>query len=63
MLPKTNNNGGGTIDGAMSGAGECRDIALAGDVQAICVSLATIAVAGCTLAFGAPHLWSFLLAR
>ena len=40
-----------------------RAIVLADDVQAIWVSLATAAVAGCTLAFGAPHLWRLLLAH
>ena len=62
MLPKTNNKGG-TVGRAMSGAGDRRDIARAGDLQPICVSLAMIAVAGCTLVFSAPDLWPALFAQ
>jgi hypothetical protein len=63
MLPKTNNKYGGTVGRAMPGACDRHGNARAGDFQAICVSLATIAAAGCTLAFGAPHLWRLVLAH
>ena len=63
MLPKTNNNIGGTVGRAAYGTGDSRIAARAGDFRAICGCLTIIALAGCTLAFSANDLWPSLFVQ